>query len=438
MLACKAAATRITLARPVPNVFAYLMLLAWPIVMVVLFQRLPPHRALIWSILGGYLVLPPVAVIDLPMVPGLDKVTIPALTAWLIVTLRLGHRVRLLPESAAARVLVVLFVAAPFATAMANSDAIYAGGGRVLPGMTLYDAFSTVVRQGFILLTFAMARSYLATHEAMRDLVRALVIAGLAYSVPMLLEVRLSPQLNIWIYGFFQHSFEQMMRGGGFRPIVFLEHGLWVAFLAFMAVMASVAMLREAPPDARARRIATTIYLALAYPLLRYADLVPVDRAVALAARLSEERAASLQFRFDNEAALLERAFQRPWFGWGPYERNLLHDPVTGQASAISDGRWVIVLGISGFLGYLAEFGMLALPVLLVWLRTPPGGHPVMVLALMLMLAVNMVDLMPNATVTPLTWLLAGALLGHAERFSLLPARPLAAPAPAAPRRTIL
>jgi hypothetical protein len=61
-----------------------------------------------------------------------------------------------------------------------------------------------------------------------------------------------------------------------------------------------------------------------------------------------------------------------------------------------------------------------------------------MVLALMLMLAVNMVDLMPNATVTPLTWLLAGALLGHAERFSLLPARPLAAPAPAAPRRTIL
>jgi hypothetical protein len=397
MLACKAAATRITLARPVPNVFAYLMLLAWPIVMVVLFQRLPPHRALIWSILGGYLVLPPVAVIDLPMVPGLDKVTIPALTAWLIVTLRLGHRVRLLPESAAARVLVVLFVAAPFATAMANSDAIYAGGGRVLPGMTLYDAFSTVVRQGFILLTFAMARSYLATHEAMRDLVRALVIAGLAYSVPMLLEVRLSPQLNIWIYGFFQHSFEQMMRGGGFRPIVFLEHGLWVAFLAFMAVMASVAMLREAPPDARARRIATTIYLAvvlvlckslgatlfaavfapvlllaspawigrlsallvlgaLAYPLLRYADLVPVDRAVALAARLSEERAASLQFRFDNEAALLERAFQRPWFGWGPYERNLLHDPVTGQASAISDGRWVIVLGISGFLGYLAEF----------------------------------------------------------------------------------
>ena len=49
----------------------------------------------------------------------------------------------------------------------------------------------------------------------------------------MLVEVRLSPQINTWIYGFFQHDFIQMMRYGGFRPIVFLPHGLWVAFFAY-------------------------------------------------------------------------------------------------------------------------------------------------------------------------------------------------------------
>ena len=35
-----------------------------------------------------------------------------------------------------------------------------------------------------------------------------------------------------------------------------------------------------------------------------------------------------------------------------------------------------------------------------------------------LMLGINMIDLIPNATLTPLTWLMAGAILGYAEAFS--------------------
>lgn len=448
----------------VPNALAYMMLLVWPVVMIVLFRRMPPARAFVWSILGGYLFLPPVASFDPPMIPELDKMSIPALTAWLIVTLGLGQRVALLPASVTGRVLVVLFLLAPFATAFGNPDPVYAGGGRVLPGISLYDALSSVIRQGFVLMTFAMARHLLATSDDLREALRALVVAGLIYSVPMLLEVRLSPQLNIWIYGFFQHSFDQMMRGGGFRPIVFLQHGLWVAMFALMALMAAVAAARDAGKGARARMWAVALYLgvvlvlckslgatllaaaflpvlmlagrrtilrvaaivvvaALAYPLLRYADLVPVDEVLRLARAISAERADSLQFRLDNEALLLERAFERLWFGWGPYERNLLHDPVTGEAAVISDGEWVIVLGISGLVGYVAEFGLLALPVLLLWWRMPQAGYPVATCALVLMLAVNMVDLMPNATLTPITWMLVGALLGHAERQSAVVVR---------------
>jgi len=35
--------------------------------------------------------------------------------------------------------------------------------------------------------------------------------------------------------------------------------------------------------------------------------------------------------------------------------------------------------------------------------------------ALVLLLAINMVDLLPNSTITPFSWLLAGTLLGYSE-----------------------
>jgi hypothetical protein len=50
---------------------------------------------------------------------------------------------------------------------------------------------------------------------------------------------------------------------------------------------------------------------------------------------------------------------------------------------------------------------------------------------LALMLGVNMIDMLPNATLIPFTWLLAGALLGYAE--ALAANRPAGAPQPAVP-----
>lgn len=58
----------------------------------------------------------------------------------------------------------------------------------------------------------------------------------------MLYEVRLSPQLHRIFYGYFPHSFAQQVRGGGFRPVVFLQHGLWVAFFAMMMTVVTFAL----------------------------------------------------------------------------------------------------------------------------------------------------------------------------------------------------
>ena len=222
----------------------------------------------------------------------------------------------------------------------------------------------------------------------------------------MLIEVRLSPQINTWVYGFFQHDFVQMMRYGGFRPIVFLPHGLWAAFFALMTLVAAVGLWRFGPPARRASylaaagylgvllvlcksaavlvyaailvpavrllsvrqqiRIATALALfAVLFPLLRGADLVPVDWIVEQAEAVSQERADSLQYRLDNEDALLARASERPLFGWGSWGRNHIHDPFTGEIISTTDGRWIIVIGSLGWCGYIVEFGLLALPLLL-------------------------------------------------------------------------
>lgn len=65
-----------------PNAFAYLMLMIWPVVCVILFRRLSLERAMIWCILGGYLVLPPLANFDLPLIPAMDKFSIPNISAF--------------------------------------------------------------------------------------------------------------------------------------------------------------------------------------------------------------------------------------------------------------------------------------------------------------------------------------------------------------------
>lgn len=445
-----------------PNAFAYLMLSAWPVVVFMMFRRMPIERALIWSILGGYLVLPPLVAIDIPVLPSLDKHAIPALSAC-VCLIALGHRFRPLPATMFGKLLVLTFILSPIGTVLTNREPIFFATGGLLPGLSSWDIVSSAAYQFLALLPLFLAREVLATPNAQRELVRALVIAGLIYSIPMLYEMRMSPQLNTKIYGFFQHSFDQTMRFGGFRPVVFLQHGLWVGLFAVTALAAACASLRYAEPQRRLRYVAATLYLGIvlifcrsvgpviiaaalvplvlfastrtqlrvasilaiivvAYPLLRSVDLVPVDAMLAQAEHVNADRQGSLRYRFDNEAVLLDRANEKPYFGWGAWDRNLVHDYATGRSISVSDGRWIIVMGIGGLFAYIAEFGLLALPLLMLRRRAPSIQRETdapFLGVLGLILAFNMVDLIPNATLTPITWILAGAILGYAEKLAL-------------------
>lgn len=454
-----------------PNSLAFLMLMIWPLACVALFRRLPLERAIVWCILGGYLLLPQRAAFDLPLVPAMDKVSIPSISAFLICVILMRRQVALWPQSTTGKVLTVLFVVGVVPTVLTNGDPMVFRvlqnsepimfATDTLPGLSLRDLFSVVAQQVIVLLPFLLARQYLSSDTGLRELLLALVVGGLIYSLPALVEIRLSPQINVWVYGFFQHSFEQMMRDGGFRPIVFLPHGLWLAFFLLTAVLSAAALARAAEGRDRVRFVLAAIWLAgvlylskslaslvygiaftpvvllasprlqirlaiglaviaVAYPMLRNSGLVPVGWIMDQAMSFDPDRAQSLGFRLDNEEQLLARAAEKPWFGWGGWGRNLVHDVETGEILTIPDGRWIIVFGTFGWVGYIAEMGLLALPLWLLGRRTaalPDRDISPFVAPIATILAANMIDMLLNGTLVPLTWICAGAVLGHAERL---------------------
>ena len=258
----------------------------------------------------------------------------------------------------------------------------------------------------------------------------------------------------------------QQIRNGGFRPVVFLGHGLTVALFAATTLVAAAALWRmnnplrltlgrqrlRLPPSGvtaylgvvlvLCKSLASLLYgalvvplvlfasprlqlrvavilatISLTYPLLRTMDLVPTATMIDLAELDNADRAASLKFRFDNEEVLLERALEQIWFGWGRWGRGFIYDD-TGRNSSVTDGRWIITLGTYGLFGFIAEFGLLALSVFRAASALRFAGTDRdrrCLAALALIVAINMVDLLPNGFLSPWTWLLAGALLGRAE-----------------------
>ena len=129
-----------------PNKIAYAALLIWPIVTIILFQVMPLRRALIWSLLGAYLVLPAKTGFDLPGLPDLNKGTIPNLCVLLCVVLFSREKFMKAPKSGAVMLLIVTFVVSPLFTGFNNPDPIILSQ-RAVPAMTLYDSLSAMFTQ---------------------------------------------------------------------------------------------------------------------------------------------------------------------------------------------------------------------------------------------------------------------------------------------------
>lgn len=429
------------------------VLILWPLVALVLYATLPAGRATIWTLLAGYLLLPNGIAFDFSAVPPLDKTTIPNMVALILAPMMARGGAFRWPQSKIINALMIAWVLSPFATALTNRDAIVIGS-LVLPGLGFREGLSFAIGNILQLAPFVLGASLLADEKGHRQILMALVIGALAYSVPILLEIRLSPFFQSMVYGITDvEMWLQQMRFGGFRSMMFLGHGLLVSTFLSLALVAALGLWRMRlrlfgiPMGMIALYLAIVLVLnksvgavilvaiiaplfmylssrrflivmaafaliIIAYPVVRGANLFPLNQLLTVAEAISPDRAQSLDFRFRNEEILLKRANEKPLFGWGSYGRNRVIIVTSWGATSdisVTDGIWVIMIGTAGWLGYVVNFGLLTLPFRRAF-QIRRVGVPLATVTLVALHLINVIDLIPNSSLTPMTWLVAGAL----------------------------
>lgn len=439
-----------------PNIFAFIALILWVPVVAILFLRLRPALALSISAFGGLLLLPElVELFDLPALPPMDKRLIVPL-GLLIGVLASSSRQRVLSTSWRGLLLLgALLAASNLATVLTNGDDLIYGPTRV-QAMQFNDAISMTVRDLIeIAVPFFAARALIRSRRNVHDLLMVLIAAAVLYIPLILVELRLSPQLHNWVYGFAQHAFLQTRRGGGWRPMVFMAHGLDLAAFLASALLAAVALSKLRLQILRvgakvwagvlavvlvlSKSMAAMLYgigslpvvlfskgrlamavavalsaIALTFPWLRETGVFPTERFVAAVTPYSQERAASLAFRFDNEDQLIEKAQERFLFGWGTYGRPRTYDE-DGRSRIIVDGWWIIKVGEAGVVGFLILFGLLIYPIVIAawkFRRLTIDHDKIVVGTLSLLVALRVIELLPNGLFSFLPFFFAGALAG--------------------------
>ncbi|MGD1278302.1 MAG: O-antigen ligase domain-containing protein [Tepidisphaeraceae bacterium] len=339
-------------------------------------------------------------------------------------------------------------------------------------GLGWYDGISAVAYQTtFWGLPYLIGRMYFNDLVGLRELAMGILIGGLVYVPLCWYEIRFSPQLHRIVYGYHQFEFAQTKRYGGFRPMVFMQHGLavglWMAAATLTAfwlyLSKTIRRLWELPMGlVFVVLLATSVWchstgsvvlllgglavvlltqwtrwpvwviaLALApttYMIVRGNNLWTGQDLIKSIARADPDRAASLRVRLQSERLLLDRAMQRPDFGWGGWNRFRQYDE-EGNAQGVPDALWIIAVGHHGLVGLISLTACLTLPLLLLVWKIPvrywlhPGAAPAAAIAMLC--ALYMCDNLMNAMINPIFILGAGGICGLALSLR----RPLPAPA---------
>ena len=467
---------------------ATLVLVIWPIIAIVLFSRLGRIKGLILSVMVGYLFLPENYAIAIPGFVDYDKVGAVTLGALLGLLISAAPKPPD-PQTASAAdqpilssrlmlVLVagcmVLIVSGIVLTWLTNRETLVYTQ-RVLPAISMYDAVSILGGTIIIVTPYFLARRYLTKPEHHHYVLVALLALGLFYSLLALWEIRMSPHLHTSTYGYFQHNWGQHVRSGGFRPLVFLRHSLWLGFFLVTVFIAALALARRSSDKLRIQYLFAAFWVYaviilsknfgaillgtafglmiwfvnlrmlikvcavlsivfLIFPAARQANLVPIDSFISVATRINADRIGSFEFRLMHEDAILARALEKPVAGWGPWARWRVRDE-RGRDETVSDGLWIIIIGERGWIGYIGFFGLLVLPVVMLAYGTRKREVSIETAAISTIMTANFIYLVPNSTLSPIGWLIAGSLAGFVQYSYTAPhdTAPDTAPDTAAP-----
>ncbi len=430
------------------SIFVPLALFGWLPLSIYFFLVLKPHQAVLFSVIGGGLFLPMTGY-DLPgILPPYTKNT--AIAIGLILGGRIsGQRQATLFRWKSYDIPMMVWLICPVATSFANNLGMYDG---------MAGAWENIMVWG---IPYLAGRVYFDSTDKLRDMCRAIVIGGVLYLPLCLYEIRMSPQLSNMIYGFFPHSFLQHIRYGGFRPIVFMQHGLMVAFWMAMTTTAAFWLWRSGElkrikgismPIIIIALAVTTLFCKSAngwfalsmglggyflyrffkstrpfrllllvipcYILLRITGLMSGTELESAASHVvDKDRVGSFSVRLLQEDLFIEKTLQQPLLGWGGYGRGWPTDPNTGKKMLqMIDAEWLIVFNTRGGVGIVSFItGMLMGPWLVLrhYRKTTLSLDfsmlgPVLLSGLFILF---MIDSLFNGMVNPVCILISGALV---------------------------
>ncbi|MEG4110575.1 MULTISPECIES: O-antigen ligase domain-containing protein [unclassified Microcoleus] len=409
-----------------------------------LFVRFPAQRAVIISFVAAWLFLPQ-ASYPIPSLPPYTKISA-ACYAILLGTL-IYDTARLTSfKPGWLDVPMVIYCLCPIFSQVSN------GGSPISP------TINQIVTWG---LPYFLGRLYVGNLDGLRQLAIGIFAGGLAYIPFTLVEGVRGPILHQMIYGV--NAFDdwgQARRLGGWRPVVFMQHGLMVGLWMMTAALIAVWLWQTGTlKKFMGRNIKTlAIILTIAFflcrstgayslfvmallvlysakffrtslPLLFIIGYIVFYLYVAASGQFSskdvigfinqvfgEERAASLKFRFDNEEILGEKARQRFMFGWGDSGGNRVYNEY-GDDVSVTDSLWIIAFGVNGAVGLVSLFSSLLLPVIVFSLFKYPArtwSNPKVAPAATLGIALTMYvfDCVLNAMTNPIFALIAGGISG--------------------------
>ena len=439
-----------------PNAFAYLVFFSWPIVVLWLLIRYPTKKAIFISIVLTTLLLPSAFSADVPLLPPLDKDNITGLSLILFLFL-MRKKFRIFQPGLSTILFIGYFIVIAITVELNTIPIII--GSKYLPGLTYHDIFSTIIRLIIYTMPFFLGRYFSTSLKDTEIFFKIMVVMALIYTLPMLFELKMSPQLHNIFYGYQPSQFVQEIREDGYRPMVFVGHGLGLAFWMSTCILAAVALLKNKIRSTILSPVVVVCYLfvvlifcktwsaaayavlgmffilklrpstqikwsfiiaalVILYPIAKVNEVIPEKEIISTISQYNPARAQSLEFRFQNENEMLTHVLEKPFFGWGSWGRNRIYSKWDGRDLSVTDGRWIAELGTNGWMGFLFYYAILLTPLYYAlktfkYIKEPKDQVFFATLAVILMICI--IDSIPNTGMGPMHFFLAGILLGQAE-----------------------
>jgi len=416
-----------------------LALYIWLPISIYLFFKYPAQRAAMLGFIGAWMFLPQ-GYISISPLPDYDRMA--AACYGIFVGAMIFDAPRLTTfRPSWIDIPIILFCLSLPVTQVAN------GISPISP------TFNQIVVWG---APYFVGRLYFNNLDGLRKLAIGIVIGGLIYIPFCLVEGVMGPLLHEKVYGY--NAFDdwsQARRFGGWRPVVFMNHGLMTAMWMLTATLTGLWLWKtKVIKKIKGKPFKPLVFFLLlvfincrstgAWVLLLFGWLVlvacsflktnfPMLLLVAIAifylsvavtgsataeqltdplrAIFPEDRIASVYFRLINEEILGEHARNKMLLGWGASGGNRVGDAVT-------DSLWIIVFGVQGVVGIITWAAALLLPVIRFCARYPASSwkHPKVAPAAVLAVCLNLyfIDCLLNAMINPVFTLVAGGLSGLA------------------------